>query len=61
MNQVLPEFDAQKHPIITKDEFVRTIVEKLLIHFQKCDETNGIYFVDAIPDGFYIVGDKENP
>ena len=40
---------------------MRIIVEQLLIHFQKCDETNGIYFVDAIPDGFYIVGDKENP
>jgi hypothetical protein len=31
--QVLPEFSADKHPMITKDEFMRTIVEKLLIHF----------------------------
>jgi len=33
LKSVLPEFDAEKHPTLTKDEFMRTIVENLLIHF----------------------------
>ena len=38
---------------------MRTIVEKLLIHFQQSEI--GKNDNDAIPDGFYIVGDTENP
>lgn len=61
LKQCLPEFDAEKHPTIKKDEFMRTIVEKLLFKFQKCDDTNGKFDNDAIPDGFYLVGDSTNP
>ena len=38
---------------------MRTIIEKLLIHFQKSE--NGKLDNDEIPDGFYIIGDTENP
>ena len=38
---------------------MRTIVEKLLIHFQKSEK--GKIDNDEIPDGFYLVGDSENP
>ena len=38
---------------------MRTIVEKLLIHFQKSE--NGKNDNDEIPDGFYLVSDIENP
>jgi len=61
LKQCLPEFDAEKHPTIKKDEFMRTIVEKLLFHFQKCDDTNGKFDNNLIPDGFYLVGDITNP
>ena len=61
LKQCLPEFDAEKHPTIKKDEFMRTIVEKVLIHFQKCDDKNGKFDNNQIPDGFYLVGDSENP
>jgi len=33
LKQVLPEFDAENHATITKDEFMHTVVEKLLINF----------------------------
>ena len=38
---------------------MRTIVEKLLIHFQKSE--NGIVNNIEVPDGFYLVGDIDNP
>jgi hypothetical protein len=38
---------------------MRTIIENLLIHFQKSE--NGTNNNDEIPDGFYLVGDTENP
>jgi hypothetical protein len=38
---------------------MRTIIEDLLIHFQKSDK--GKVENDAIPDGFYLVGDIDNP
>ena len=40
---------------------MRIVVEKLLIHFQKCDDRNGKFLNEAIPDGFYIIGDEVNP
>jgi len=60
LNKVLPEFDAEKNPTITKDVFMRTIIEKLLFHFQTCDDKNGKFDNSAIPDGFYLVGDSTN-
>ena len=60
LKQCLPEFDAEKYPTIKKDEFMRTIVEKLLFNFQKCDDTNGKFDNNLIPDGFYLVGDITN-
>ena len=38
---------------------MRAIVEDLLIHFQNSE--NGTKNNDEIPDGFYLVGDSENP
>ena len=38
---------------------MRIIIEKLLIHFQKSE--NGTFDNDAIPDGFYLVGDSNSP
>ena len=54
----LPEFNKGEEDI-SYDVFMRTIVEKLLIHFQKSEigKNNN----DEIPDGFYLVGDSENP
>jgi len=38
---------------------MRTIIENLMIHFQKSD--NGKDPNEEIPDGFYLVSDSENP
>jgi len=38
---------------------MRTIIQDLLIHFQASE--NGTNNNDEIPDGFYLVGDSENP
>ena len=54
----LPEFNKGEEDI-NYDAFMRTIVEKLLIHFQKSG--NEKIDNDEIPDGFYLVGDSENP
>ena len=54
----LPEFNSGEGDI-SYDVFMRTIVEKLLIHFQKSEK--GKIDNDEIPDGFYLVGDSENP
>jgi hypothetical protein len=58
LKQCLPDFNKGEADL-TQDEFMRTIVEKLMIHFQKSE--NGKNNNDEIPDGFYLVGDTENP
>ena len=58
MKQCLPDFNKSEEDL-DQDQFMRTIIEKLIIHFQKSE--NGKNNNDAIPDGFYLVGDLENP
>lgn len=61
LSKCLPHFDSESDfgQVYNQDKFVRLIVEKLLIHFQKSE--NGLNNNDLIPDGFYLVGDSENP
>jgi hypothetical protein len=40
---------------------MRTIIEKLLVHFHKSENENGKIENITIPDGFYLVGDLDNP
>jgi len=54
----LPNYDASK--MMEKEEFMFTIVEKLLPFMQNVDPT-GKVVNDLIPDGFYLVGDSNNP
>jgi hypothetical protein len=58
LKQCLPDFNKGEEDL-DKDQFMRAIVEKLLIYFQKSE--NGKNNNDEIPDGFYIIGDIENP
>jgi hypothetical protein len=58
LKQCLPDFNKGEEDL-DQDQFMRTIIEKLIIHFQKSE--NGKNNNDAIPDGFYLVGDTENP
>ena len=58
LKQCCPEFNKAEKDI-DEDEFMRFFVEKLLIHFQKSE--NGQNNNIEIPDGFYIIGDIDNP
>ena len=58
LKQCCPEFNKGEEDI-SEDEFMRFFVEKLLIHFQK-SENEQIENI-TIPDGFYLVGDIDNP